>query len=134
MPEVVKCVANVQCAGNCDHVQCDVGQAQRLINLKNQGGRRTSPAEKTSNSNSFKCPQCNFTTKGKSELEEHVRREHSKYPSCPFCLIGFYNRLALNQHIENYHSENTQIVREKKTGEKRNLYLLSSAQGMQEGT
>ena len=43
-----------------------------------------------------------------------MRREHSNYPSCPFCLIGFYNQLALNQHIENYHSENTQIVREKR--------------------
>ena len=40
---VDECVINVTCEGDCEHVRCNVSQAQRLHDMKSQGGRRNSP-------------------------------------------------------------------------------------------
>ena len=112
--QVDECVANIRCDGNCEHIDCNRKQAQRLKELKDQGGKRQSPGEQASFTVKINCPQCNFTCKQKNDLNEHVKRNHNNFPSCPFCLIGFYNQPSLRRHIEEYHNENTQIIRERK--------------------
>ena len=80
--------------------------------MKNQGGKRVSPAEQVVSESCFYCPQCNLKLKKESDLEEHVKSEHREKPSCPFCLVGFHNLGALRSHIEQHHGENTPISRE----------------------
>ena len=41
-----------------------------------------------------------------------MTKDHGNNPSCPFCLIGFFNQGSLRKPIEDYHKENIQIVRE----------------------
>ena len=104
--QVDECVANVACDGDCQHVKCNVDQAQRLQDMKNLGGRRNSPVEYGKTNPMIKCPQCNFKSTRKSEVEDHVKKTHSINYNCPFCLIGFSNHESLGRHIDNYHSEN----------------------------
>ena len=110
--DVDECVKDVNCQGNCEHVKCNTAQLQRLNILKNQGGRRNSPLETASISDLINCPQCNFTSRNKNKIEAHVRRVHGTQPSCPFCLVGFYNLTALKNHIQENHKENTAVNRE----------------------
>ena len=111
--EVDECIKDMGCEGNCLHVGCSMTQLQRLNFLKNQGGRRNSPAERNTNSKLFYCPQCNFKSNQEKEIENHVQREHDTCTSCPFCLVGFQNQIALQRHVENKHKENTGIIRER---------------------
>ena len=111
--EVDECIEDVACQGNCEDVGCGMSQLQKLNNMKNQGGRRESPVEGTANTNCFYCPQCGFRSKQKSDIEAHVKKEHDKLPSCPFCLVGFQHQAALKRHVEEQHKENTEILRER---------------------
>ena len=111
--EVDECIKNVRCEGDCEHMGCNRLQAQRLQEMKEQGGRRQSPGEQADFTVKIYCPQCNFTCRQKSELTEHVKMNHSHLPSCPFCLIGFFNQPSLRKHNEEYHNENTPIIRER---------------------
>ena len=108
--EADECVANVQCEGDCEHVRCNIDEAQRLNNMKNQGGRRRSPSKQACPSPWTYCPQCNFKTRNKNELKNHVKEMHDQNPSCPFCLIGFTNQGALMKHVEQSHGENTPVI------------------------
>ena len=110
---VDECIKDMVCEGNCLHVGCSMTQLQRLNFMKNQGGRRNSPAESITNSKLFYCPQCNFKSNQEKEIENHVQREHDTCTSCPFCLVGFQNQIALQRHVENNHKENSGIIRER---------------------
>ena len=92
---VDECVKDARCEGDCEHVACNTAQLQRLNILKNQGGRRSSPSENASPSAFKNCPQCNYSSRNKKEIEAHVRKDHGTHPSCPFCLIGFFHLTAL---------------------------------------
>ena len=110
--EADECIRDMRCEGDCEHVRCTAAQAQQLKDMKNQGGRRSSPVEQTSPSPWVRCPQCNYKTRQNNDLKNHVRAQHDQKPSCLFCLIGFTNQDVLLRHIEQNHSENTSVVRE----------------------
>ena len=115
---VDECVKNASCDGDCEHVACNTAQLQRLNILKNQGGNRNSPSENASTS-ALNCPQCNYSSRNKNNIETHVRKDHGTHPSCPFCLIGFFHLTALKKHIEEVHKENTAVIREERPVAKR---------------
>ena len=108
---VDECIEDAFCKGDCEHVGCSMAQLQKLSSMKKQGGGRNSPVEEAS---PFRCPQCNFKAGRDSELENHMKNKHSSWPSCPFCLVGLKNQGSLRKHIEDNHSENTQVVRERR--------------------
>ena len=110
--DVDECIKDAICQGNCEHVGCSLTQLKNLRVMKQNGGRRTSPSQEGVQVVRIPCPQCNFTASQKSEVDNHVRKEHGNHPSCPFCLIGFFNQGALRKHIEESHKENTQVIRE----------------------
>ena len=106
---VDECIKDAMCEGNCERVGCSMAQLQKLSVMKKQGGGRNSPVEEAS---TFRCPQCNYKSGRESELQHHMKNKHAVLPSCPFCLVGFCNQNILRKHIEEQHSENTQVVRE----------------------
>ena len=122
---VDECVKDARCEGDCEHVACNTAQLQRLNLLKNQGGRRNSPSENASPFALINCPQCNYSSRNKNEIEAHVSKDHGIHPSCPFCLIGFFHLTALKKHIEEMHKENTAVSREERTVEKRGPCIFS---------
>ena len=97
--EVDECIVTANCQGNCDHITC------RLQTMKLQGGKRTSPGSEAEVRIAHNCPQCNFKSAIKSDVERHVQTEHGSHPNCPFCQIGFYNLSALKHHIDTMHKE-----------------------------
>ena len=111
-----ECIKDATCEGNCEHVGCSMAQLQKLSGMKKQGGGRNSPVEEAS---TFRCPQCNYRSGRDTELQNHVKNKHSILTSCPFCLVGFINQDVLRKHIEEQHSENTEVVREKRSSVRR---------------
>ena len=109
--EVDECIKDSFCQGDCEHVGCTVDKAQRLKNMKDLGGRRTSPVEEVIRTPKFRCPQCNFTTTNKNGLDNHVNTVHSTLPTCRICYVGFHHQAALKRHMQIYHnSENRPSV------------------------
>ena len=97
--EIDECVVNIKCKGNCTHITC------RMQTMRLQGGRRTSPGAEPDHRSTHSCPQCEFNTSVKSELDNHVQSEHGSYPNCPFCQVGFTNLTVLRKHIDTMHAE-----------------------------
>ena len=52
-----------------------------------------------------RCPQCNFTSAIKNDIEKHVKTKHDSHPNCPFCHVGFFNLSALKHLIDSMHKE-----------------------------
>ena len=102
--EVDECIKEASCDGDCEHVGCNVRDAQRLQQMKHQGGRKTSPAEEVSQSLWFRCPQCNFTFRNESDVDKHVKRHHAN-PSCNICHMGFFQQGALRRHMQDNHNK-----------------------------
>ena len=108
-----ECVVNATCEGNCEHVGCSLTQLQRLNTMKGQGARRNSPQAQVVKTPWIHCTQCNFSSRKKDDVKNHVEKEHISDKSCPFCLVGFHHEAALKRHVEMYHKENTAVVRER---------------------
>ena len=106
---VDECIIDSRCDGDCEHVGCNTQQLQRLKTLKEQGGKRSSPAEAILIKH---CPQCNFTSRSSEAIKQHVNSVHVNHPSCPFCQVGFHNLQALRRHIDQQHSEDRPAVKQ----------------------
>ena len=55
--------------------------------MKNQGGRRSSPAEQVVQAPCIYCTQCNFKARNKSEMDEYMKRTRMHMPTGPFYLL-----------------------------------------------
>ena len=57
-----ECIVSIKCNGNCDPLSC------RMVAMKLQGGRRTSPASSAEITATHRCPQCSFSLTRKKWL------------------------------------------------------------------
>ena len=106
--QVDECIIEGKCEENCRHiVEEDLRNLKNMRKMKNQGGRRNTPQEPPEVREKNRCPQCNFISEHKTALEQHMKEVHTKYPSCPFCFIGFTNHQVLRNHIDQMHEDKT---------------------------
>ena len=94
-----ECIVTMKCRGNCDHITC------RMQTMKLQGGRRTSPGAEAEIRRIHNCPQCNYNSSTKNDVDNHVQNEHGRHRSCPFCQVCFTNLSALRMHIDTMQTE-----------------------------
>ena len=90
--------------------------SMNLIQMKNMGGQRTSPAEQASQRPLFPCHLCEFGSDSQNVWDKHLKDKHRNVFNCPLCNNTFSDLNVLKNHIYSHHKEgNRQENRKQKT-------------------
>ena len=109
---VDECINHINCQGNCEAVE----ESNKLLEMKNTGGKRSCPQTETEKDRPmFKCLQCDFLSMNKMYFNEHMNKKHGDLPKCPFCQVGFTSLDVLKKHITVNHKEPEDIPVKKDT-------------------
>jgi len=70
-------------------------------------------ANSSGSSQHLACPSCNFTTSSDDRLQSHIQTQHEASSGacdflCPLCQDGFQDRVALERHVMQIHSVNSE--------------------------
>ena len=57
----------------------------------------------------FRCPECPFLAKAKSELKKHTNIAHAKKNNCQFCGKSFVSPSKLKTHVSSVHEKKERL-------------------------